>query len=65
MKHIVPYTPQQNGVVERMDHTLKEMANCMLVSKGLSLHFWEESINCASYIVNHTLIKVLKNLTTK
>jgi transposase InsO family protein len=23
MQHIVPYTPQQNGVVERKNHTLK------------------------------------------
>jgi transposase InsO family protein len=33
MKHTVPYTPQQNGVAERKNHTLKEMANCMIQSK--------------------------------
>eukprot|EP00253_Pinus_taeda_P023566 PITA_23566 len=27
MQHIVPYTPQQNGVAERKNRTLKEMAN--------------------------------------
>eukprot|EP00253_Pinus_taeda_P001647 PITA_01647 len=27
MQHIVPYTPQQNGVAERKNHILKEMAN--------------------------------------
>eukprot|EP00253_Pinus_taeda_P031082 PITA_31082 len=27
MQHTVPYTPQQNGVVERKNRTLKEMAN--------------------------------------
>ena len=37
-QHIVPYTPQQNGVAEQKNHTLKEMANCMIQSKGLSLH---------------------------
>jgi hypothetical protein len=37
MQHTVPYTPQQNGVAERKNHTLKEMANCMIQSKGLSL----------------------------
>ena len=36
-QHTVPYTPQQNGVAERKNHTLKEMANCMIQSKGLSL----------------------------
>jgi transposase InsO family protein len=42
MQHIIPYTPQQNGVVERKNHTLKEMDNYMIQSKGLSLHYWVE-----------------------
>ena len=40
LQHTVPYTPQQNGVVERKNHTLKEMVNCMIQSKGLSLKYW-------------------------
>eukprot|EP00253_Pinus_taeda_P027041 PITA_27041 len=63
MQHTVPYTPQQNGVAERKNRTLKEMANCMLQSKGLSLSFWAEAINCANYIINRTPTKVLKNIT--
>ena len=63
MQHEVPYTPQQNGVVERKNHTLKEMVNCMLQSKGLSLSFWAEATNFANYIVNHTPTKVVKNIT--
>eukprot|EP00253_Pinus_taeda_P006432 PITA_06432 len=39
------------------------MANCMLQSKGLSLSFWAEAINCANYIINRTTTKVLKNIT--
>eukprot|EP00253_Pinus_taeda_P030298 PITA_30298 len=63
MQHTVPYTPQQNGVAERKNRTLKEMANCMLQSKGLSLSFWAEAIDCANYIINRTPTKVLKNIT--
>jgi hypothetical protein len=63
MQHIVPYIPQQNGVAERNNHTLKEMANCMIQSKGLSLKYWEEAINCENYIVNRTPTKSLKNIT--
>jgi hypothetical protein len=63
MQHTVPYTPQQNGVVERKNRTLKEMANCMIQSKGLSLKYWAEAINCANYIVNRTPTKALKNIT--
>jgi hypothetical protein len=36
MQHIVPYTPQKNGVVEHKNQTLKEMANCMVQSKNLA-----------------------------
>eukprot|EP00253_Pinus_taeda_P011295 PITA_11295 len=63
MQHTVPYTPQQNGVAQRKNHTLKEMAKCMLQSKGLSHNFWAEAIYCANYIVNFTPTKVLNNIT--
>ena len=63
MQHTIPYTPQKNGVAERKNHTLKEMAKCMLQSKGLGLNFWAKAINCANYIVNRTPTKVLKNIT--
>jgi hypothetical protein len=35
----------------------------MIQSKGLSLKYWAEAINCANYIVNHTPTKALKNIT--
>ena len=58
-QHNVPYTPQQNGVDEWKNRTLKEMANCMIQDKRLSLQFWVEAINCANYIVNLTPTKSL------
>ena len=63
MQHTVPYTPQQNGVAERKNHTLKEMANRMLQSKGLGLNFWAKAIHYENYIMNHTPTKVLRNIT--
>ena len=39
------------------------MANCMIQSKGLSLKYWAEAINCENYIVNRTPTKALKNIT--
>ena len=50
MQHTIPYTPQQNGVAERKNRALKEMANCMIQSKGLSLKYWAEAINYENYI---------------
>ena len=58
-QHTVPYTPQQNGVAKWKNHTLKEMANCMVQSKALSLQYWAKAINCANYIVNRTTTKFL------
>ena len=62
-QHIVPHTPQQNGVAEWKNCTLKEMANCMIQSMGLSLQYWVEAINCANYIVNRTPTKFLQGIT--
>jgi hypothetical protein len=39
------------------------MANCMIQSKGLSLKYWAEAINCENYIVNRTPTKALQNIT--
>ena len=35
MEHSVPHTPQQNGVAERKNTSLKEMATCLLHAKHL------------------------------
>jgi transposase InsO family protein len=34
-----PYTPQQNGVVERRNQTVVEMARCLLKTKGVPPRF--------------------------
>jgi hypothetical protein len=64
MQLIIPYTPQQNGVAKK-NCTLKEIENCVIQYKGLSLHCLVEAINCANYIVNHTPTKALKNITSE
>ena len=47
----------------RKNCTLKEMVNCMIQSKGLSLQCWVEAINCSNYIVNITPTKFLQGIT--
>ena len=50
MEHSVPYTPQHNGVDERKNRSLKEIATCLLQSKNIPPYFWDEAVNYASYI---------------
>ncbi|XP_062100438.1 uncharacterized protein LOC133806339 [Humulus lupulus] len=47
-----PKTLEQNGVVERKNRTLHEMARVMLNSKKLTKHLWAEAINTACYTIN-------------
>ncbi|GKE85993.1 retrotransposon protein, putative, ty1-copia subclass [Tanacetum coccineum] len=39
-----PYSPQQNGIAERKNCTLKEMITAMLISSGMSQDMWGEAI---------------------
>ena len=48
----IPGTPQQNGVVERLNRTLLEKVRCMLAQSGLRKSFWTEAINYACHLVN-------------
>jgi hypothetical protein len=41
------YTPQQNGVVERKNITIMEMARSMLTAKHLSNEYWVEAVATA------------------
>jgi transposase InsO family protein len=47
-----PYTPQQNGVVERKNRTLLDMARTMLEEYKTSDRFWADAINTACYSIN-------------
>ena len=50
MEHSVPYIPQQNGVAERKNRSLKEMETCLLQEKNLPASLWDEAVKFASYI---------------
>jgi hypothetical protein len=56
-----PYTPQQNGVVERKNRTLLDMARTMLDEYKTSDRFWAEAVNTACYAINRLYLhRILK-----
>jgi hypothetical protein len=63
LQHTVPYTPQQNGVAERKNRSLKEMASCMLHAKSLPQRLWAEALNYATYIQNRSPHRSVKDKT--
>jgi len=58
-----PYTPQQNGVVERMNKTLMERARSMLSGVGLGQEFWAKAVETACYLVSRSPSSVLEDKT--
>jgi transposase InsO family protein len=48
----VPYTPQQNGLAERMNRSLVEMARCMMYHEDVDKKWWAEAVNTAAWIIN-------------
>lgn len=47
-----PYSPQQNGLAERMNRTIIEKARCMLIDSKLAKTFWAEAVHAAVNVIN-------------
>ncbi|GJX71576.1 retrovirus-related pol polyprotein from transposon TNT 1-94 [Tanacetum coccineum] len=59
----VARTPQQNGVVERRNRTLVEVARTMLIFSKALLYLWAKAVNTACYTQNRSLIHLRYNKT--
>ncbi|KAG6523912.1 hypothetical protein ZIOFF_013800 [Zingiber officinale] len=59
----VRYTPQQNGVTERKNQTIVEMAKSMMHEKGLPKIFWAEAVYTAVYLSNRCPTTAIPNKT--
>lgn len=58
-----PYSPQQNGLAERMNRTLVERAKCMLFDAQLPKQLWAEALATAAYIINRSPTKSIQGKT--
>jgi hypothetical protein len=51
-------TTQQNGVVERKNWSLQEMAKTMLNKFNTPKCFWVELVNTSCYVFNHVILRL-------
>lgn len=56
------YTTQKNGVAERKNRTIMEMARSNLKVKNLSNEYWVEALSCVVYILNKSPPKISRNM---
>jgi transposase InsO family protein len=53
----VARTPQQNGVVERKNMTVQEMAQAMLMDSKLTDIFWTQAVHTTVHIQNRVMLR--------
>src|ERR1051325_7140191 len=57
------YTPEQNGVSERLNFTLQEKARSMLAESPFATGFWAEAVSTANYLRNRSPTSALDGRT--
>ena len=56
-----PYTPQQNGVAERKNRHLMEVARSMMFQTNVPKRFWSDAVISACYLINRIPTRVLQD----
>ena len=53
-----PITPQQNGVIERKNKVIQEMARAMLHNKDVARNLWGKAVNSTCHTVNRVYFRL-------
>ena len=61
-EYTAPYSPEQNGIAERMNQTIQECVVSMLQHSGLLDGFWAEALLTAVDIINMLPSRPLGNM---
>ena len=61
MQFTARYTPQQNGVAEKKNRTIMDMARSMLREKHLSNEYWGDAVLFSIFILNRNLTKTMRD----
>ena len=59
----VPYTPQQNGIVERKNRTLIEAARAMLDEYKTPTNYWVEAVSTTCHAINRLYLHKKRDKT--
>jgi IS30 family transposase len=63
-QYSTPFVPPQNGVVERKNRTLCEMARTMLDEHRTPRRYWAEAVITACHVSNRILLRAFKRKTS-
>lgn len=58
-----PRTPQQNGVIERKNRSLEELARTLLNDSKLSKYFRSDVVSTACYVLNSVFVRPILKKT--
>lgn len=64
LEYTVPYTPEQNGVSERMNRTIIDRARTMLIESDLPEMLWGEAVLTANFLTNRSPTSALIDCKT-